>query len=144
MQKVSEDPPCSRVPVEMFYQDKVWVNARGVAEPIGKIADGHLDNIIKWVKAHASHWHTENGAQYGVYSSPLMKALEREQTRRIPKRAKTPRAAIKDTLLNDVRVAFPDVRATLLFDRAIDRFIAGLRKRGYDVTKIVPKSVTKK
>jgi hypothetical protein len=137
MTRISEQPPCSRVPVEMFEQDKIWVNSKGITEPIPKIADGHLDNIIRWIGQHQAHW---KASKFPILNSPLYRRLLLEQQMRIPKRARTPRAAVKDTLMNDTIIVdqVPHV------DAVVEKIISGIRKRGYDVTKISAKSGEKR
>lgn len=124
----AETRTCQRVHPNMFQQDKIWIDSKKRVILVTQLEDGHLDNLIAWIKQHADHWQGK-----AVLLSPLMRALEAEQKRRIPKRNTTPRAALKDTLLNDVvlmgKVApRPDV--------LVARIIGGLHARGYEIRKV--------
>jgi hypothetical protein len=126
--KVPENRHCQRVPTAMFKQGSIWVDSSKQVWPIEKLADGHLDNLIRWIKQHADHW---DGVP--VLVSPLMRALEREQKKRIKTRNMTPRQALKDVMLNDSVIASPGRPSV---DSIVARIIGGLKDRGYEVKRI--------
>jgi hypothetical protein len=123
-----ENYPCQRVPAEMFKQREIWVDAKQRVIPIAQLQDGHLDNLIKWIREHSEHW-----KKVPVLVSPLMRALEAEQKKRFKTRNVTPRQALKDVMLNDSVVARAGGPPPI--DSVVTRIIGGLHDRGFEIKK---------
>lgn len=119
---------CARIQAGTFYQEQIWPS-QGTAYNISALPDGHLDNVIRWIREHADH--TQNNWPVNVEETVLMERLVEEQQKRIPVRNKTARQAVKDVLLNEYVVAGANT-----IDQNVDVVLRGLRKRGFDVTRI--------